>query len=975
MKTKILSTLFIIIGLLYSNVASAGVSSTTRVPPRPPVRIFISDSTLTPIELRKLEINGEVFGNISNTVIDMTFFNPNPRILEGELQFPLMNNQTVTAFSLEMDGGKMRDAVPVEKAKGREVFEEIVRRGVDPALLEMTSGNNFKLRVYPLSPGKTRRVRVVISELLPEENGSYIYRMPLEYGERIGELDLTLRIANKDKPLVKNSPFDDLNFVHKDGNWVYSIKSENPAIRDAIALEIPVRNADESGKVYTGRKDGVNYFYAEIPIIENVKRGDAKRVDILWDASASGKSRNLAKELSFLETFFAKAGNVSASLIIVRNAAESVLNFEIRGGNWKELKSVLDNIVYDGATNLGAFMDIPEGADMKLLFSDGHDNFSVKNFSSKVPLFAIMSAPGSDINSLRHLAEKSGGALLDLTVVDSPTALGYMNYSVGNLSIDGDVSDTVWNISGKTLKISGVIKNKSAPLTVTVNNDKTELNYESGGEYTFVPSIWATMKISDLESEYDINKAEIRRIGKSFGLVTRGTSLIVLELVDDYIRYDIDPPAELKKEYDQMRVSARVRPSQNREQNKIERVVREWKAREDWWNKDFSKGPIPEKGKSDSRRYRVGSTGGSTGNTTNIPGFQLEEPSASNFSMRESAQDNETMLPMDSAPPTPVPNQDYSTGDVKQDAENNEPASIISIRHWTSDAPYISRMKETSAELIYRIYLDERPDYENSPAFYLDAASQLEAKGQSELAQRVLSNLAEINLENRQILRVLGYRLMQTGSPEFAVVIFKKVLEIGEEEPQSYRDLGLAYEAVGEYQKAVDSLYSVVEKSFARNFPGIEVIALTEMNRIISVAATKIDTKHIDSRLLGNMPLDLRVILVWDSDATDIDLHVTDPNGEEAYYQHQLTYQGGRMSPDNTAGYGPEEFSLKNAKPGKYSVYVDFYGHTQQAVSESTTIQLDFFTKYGTVEQAKQSVTMRLKDRKDNIFVGEIEVK
>ena len=974
MKIKILSLLFIIIGLLNCNAADAGVDTISSVPPMPPVRIFIADTSLVPIELRKLEINGEVFGNISNTVIDMTFYNPNSRILEGELQFPLMNNQAVTAFSLEMEDGKMRDAVPVEKAKGREIFEEIVRRGVDPALLELTSGNNFKLRVYPLSPGKTRRVRVVISELLPEENGGYIYRMPLEYGDKIGSLDLSLRIANKDKPIVKNSPFDDFNFVHKDGNWVYSINSENPVIKEVIALEIPNRNEDESGRVYTGRKDGVNYFYAEIPINENAKRGAPNKVDILWDASASGKGRNINKELSFLEAFFTKANNVSASLIVVRNAAESVLNFEIRDGNWKELKSVLENIVYDGATNLGALMDIPDGADMKLLFSDGLDNFSVKKFSSKVPLFAIVSAPGSDINSLRHLSEKSGGALLDITVYDSPTALEYMNYSVENLSINGDVSDTVWNISGKTLKISGVIKNRNAPLTVTVNSVKTELNYESSSEYTYVPSIWANMKISDLESEYDINKGEIRRIGKAFGLVTRGTSLIVLELVADYIQYDIEPPAELKKEYDQMRANARIRPNQNREQNKIERVVREWKAREEWWNKDFSKGPIPKSEKDDNKAFVTDGSSPNLRVMANAPLFAPEEPSASDSTMREIMQSLNPLRTASSPLPSAPDTGDSDSRGV-QKAENNEPTSVISIRQWTSDAPYVSRMREASAEQVYRIYIDERPDYENSPAFYLDAASQLEAKGQSELAVRVLSNLAEINLENRQILRVLGYRLMQTGLPEFATVIFKKVLEIGEEEPQSYRDLGLAYEAVGEYQKAVDSLYSVVEKSFARTFPGIEVIALTEMNRIISVATNEIDTKHIDSRLLGNMPLDLRVILVWDSDATDIDLHVTDPNGEEASYSHQLTYQGGRMSPDNTTGYGPEEFSLKIAKPGKYTVHVNFYGHTQQSVSESTTIQLDFFTKYGTKEQVKQSVTMRLKDRKDRIFVGEIEVK
>ena len=68
------------------------------------------------------------------------------------------------------------------------------------------------------------------------------------------------------------------------------------------------------------------------------------------------------------------------------------------------------------------------------------------------------------------------------------------------------------------------------------------------------------------------------------------------------------------------------------------------------------------------------------------------------------------------------------------------------------------------------------------------------------------------------------------------------------------------------------------------------------------------------------MPLDLRVVLSWDSDNSDMDLWVTDPNGEKCYYSNNLTYQGGLISDDFTGGYGPEEFVLRDAKPGKYKV-------------------------------------------------------
>ena len=115
-------------------------------------------------------------------------------------------------------------------------------------------------------------------------------------------------------------------------------------------------------------------------------------------------------------------------------------------------------------------------------------------------------------------------------------------------------------------------------------------------------------------------------------------------------------------------------------------------------------------------------------------------------------------------------------------------------------------------------------------------------------------------------------------------------------------------------------------------------------------------------------------MLTWDADNTDIDLWVTDPNGEKAYYGNRLTHQGGRMSQDFTGGYGPEEFSLKTAKPGKYAVEAQFYGHRQQIVAGATTLQMKLATRFGTRAQEEKSVTMRLAGRSEVVLVGEFTV-
>ncbi len=50
------------------------------------------------------------------------------------------------------------------------------------------------------------------------------------------------------------------------------------------------------------------------------------------------------------------------------------------------------------------------------------------------------------------------------------------------------------------------------------------------------------------------------------------------------------------------------------------------------------------------------------------------------------------------------------------------------------------------------------------------------------------------------------------------------------------------------------------------------------------------------------LPIGLRATLSWDLNDTDIDLWVTDPNGERVYYGHRDSYQGGHISRDFTAG-------------------------------------------------------------------------
>ena len=110
------------------------------------VRIGGDMQGLQPIRVESARVDVDVAGRLARTTVTLTLRNPNSRLLEGTLEFPLADGQQVTGFALDVDGA-LRDAVPVPKEKARETFEAIERRGVDPGLLEQTSGNHFRMRV------------------------------------------------------------------------------------------------------------------------------------------------------------------------------------------------------------------------------------------------------------------------------------------------------------------------------------------------------------------------------------------------------------------------------------------------------------------------------------------------------------------------------------------------------------------------------------------------------------------------------------------------------------------------------------------------------------------------------------------------------------------------------------------------------------------------------------------------------------
>jgi len=82
--------------------------------------------------------------------------------------------------------------------------------------------------------------------------------------------------------------------------------------------------------------------------------------------------------------------------------------------------------------------------------------------------------------------------------------------------------------------------------------------------------------------------------------------------------------------------------------------------------------------------------------------------------------------------------------------------SQIFVQPWDPETPYLSTLEKTPRSDRPAVYLRLSAEQANSPAFYLDCADFFQRAGEPDLALQVLSNLAELRLDDAATLRALG---------------------------------------------------------------------------------------------------------------------------------------------------------------------------------------------------------------------------
>lgn len=141
-------------------------------PPQPLPRPFM------PLEVVFHHVDVKIDGQIATTAVDQEFYNPNSSQLEGTYLFPIPKGAQIDKFTMDI-GGRMVEAELLPAAKARKIYEDIVRKARDPALMEYADRDVFKVRIFPIEPRGHKRVKISYTQVLKADSGLIGYTYPL----------------------------------------------------------------------------------------------------------------------------------------------------------------------------------------------------------------------------------------------------------------------------------------------------------------------------------------------------------------------------------------------------------------------------------------------------------------------------------------------------------------------------------------------------------------------------------------------------------------------------------------------------------------------------------------------------------------------------------------------------------------------------------------------------------------------------
>ncbi len=546
-----------------------------------------------PIRLSSMSIQAKTYGFLASTRIELEFENPNNRVMEGEFVFPLAPAQTVAGYALEVNG-VLREGVVVPKQTARIAFEEITRRGVDPGLAELTRGNVFRTRIYPIPARGRKRIAITIEQALQRVDGQWRYLLPVPVTGKLEHYKVRVEAVGAAAKSPAALSLSDAKIAER--------SQVNVQPEAMITLDLP---AERQTNVYStpaiDSKDPFQYVVAQIdaPNWAPAQGAAPKSIAVYLDASRSGLQREHQKEEQFLRALFADFGDAKIQLIAFRDAAAPAQNFLLKAGKSAEFFAALKAVDYDGGTALQS-LAFSEVADLGIVLTDGAATFEPFKMPTHTPSarkYVIGVATATpDANGIARLANRLNANTLDLSTLNPAAAVkaaGTARVGVRASSPAGACVEriAISKVLAGTATLAARCKAGTTVSLIWSNGAQSEtrsittpLKAMLTGELAVpIRRLWASAQIRALNLSGDTGDALSHKtlaLATQFAVVTEQTSLLVLDSIEDYLRYDVVPiEPQLRAQFDARRVA---KTSEGAAKPNLDSLISQWQEFKAW---------------------------------------------------------------------------------------------------------------------------------------------------------------------------------------------------------------------------------------------------------------------------------------------------------------------------------------------------------------------------------------------------------
>jgi tetratricopeptide (TPR) repeat protein len=272
------------------------------------------------------------------------------------------------------------------------------------------------------------------------------------------------------------------------------------------------------------------------------------------------------------------------------------------------------------------------------------------------------------------------------------------------------------------------------------------------------------------------------------------------------------------------------------------------------------------------------------------------------------------------------------------------------LRENPQDREVYNQLSETLAALeewrdLRSLALRWQPyDPENPQVYEVLGTASIEL-GRDDEAARAFASLIEIAPAKPELLQRAGLLLLRTRRARLAEAPLRRALEMRPDRANAYRHLALLLWQEGEVEEAARVLESATRQAFPNWYRDVQRVIREELGMVYRAWAKNDPSRRreIEDRAREHgVDLErkdaLRITLVWETDANDVDLHVVDPDGEEVYYSHQESRSGLELYEDVTQGLGPEVVRTARTLRGNYHVGVRYFAAGPMGISRGIVV-------------------------------------